>query len=264
MLTTVMRDSQVGDAWIKEMCEANPVQWVRTDKGEQTANLLSGPVRLSFCDALMEAKPQMRSDPNSKKAFGTTMLFTPFTDFTLFWQEYYRIAAAEFASHYNAEKNQYYGLDNPFYDQGGKAKFQGYTPGLMAMCTTSQFKPSVVDTRNNPVSPEKVYPGVWAIIALNPYASGKQAPRKGPRFGLQAVVIIGDDKPLSGGGIDPRQAFAGVKVKPPVVVPQAAFGQPQLPPQAGNAMAAYPPPTQAGTLQPSPPGSNDEDLSQYQ
>ena len=241
MNTTVMRDSNVGDQWIKEACAANPVQWVKSASGENTENFLSGPVRLSFCDALLEAKPQMRSDPNSRVAFSTSMLFTPFTDFTLFYAEYNRIAMAEFSSHYDKATRQFNGLDNPFFDQGTKTKFSGYTPGLLAMNTSSNFKPAVVDSRNNPVAPDRVYPGVWAIVCLNAYASGKNTPRKGPRFGLQSVMIIGDDQPLVGGGVDPKAVFAGVSIKPPVVQPSAAFGQPVPPPPGGNGpMGLYP------------------------
>lgn len=276
MTTTVMRDSVVGDAWIREMCAANPVQLVLNDKGEPNGNLLSGPVRLTFCDALFTAKPQMRSQPNSPIKFWTGILFTPFSVLDVLWAEYYRIAASDFADCYN--NGQYYGIDNPVYDQGSKMKFQGYTPGCMALNATSNYKPPVVDIRNNPITDEsKVYPGVWAIVALNAYPSGKNTPRKGPRFGLQTVMIVGDDKPLAGGAPDPRAQFKGVNVKPPTAVPAAAFGQGvQTPGQRPGVGAFYPPPPPGGAaaafappgappppMAPPPLGTGDEDLSQF-
>jgi hypothetical protein len=243
MTTTCMRSSIVGDAWIQEMCRLNPVQRVMGENGQPNGNILTGPVRLSFCDSLFTAQRAMKSDANSRVVHATSMLFPPFTDFAIFWEEFYRIAAADFASHYDAPSGQYYGLDNPIFDQGTKLKYDGYTPGLMALNTSSQFKPPVVDMRGNPTDPSKVYPGVWAIVALNAYASGKQAPRKGPRFGLQSVMIIGDDKPISGGGaVDPKAQFANVSVRPPTTVAPAAFGQAvQTPPQGQGVAAFYPP-----------------------
>jgi hypothetical protein len=235
--TTVMRKSIVGDAWIQEMCRLNPVQRVVDDKGVPTGNILSGPVRLSFCDSLLEAAPMMKSDPKSRVGHSSAVLFTPYTDFTIFWEEYYRICASDFAGNWDQGSQQYLGLDNPIIDQGMKAKYDGYTPGLMMMNTSSQYKPPIVDWQNMPVTDaSKVHAGAWAIMSLNAYASGKGQPRKGPRFGLQTVMIVGDDTNLGGGAPDPRAQFKGVNVKPPVAVPSAAFG-------AGAPMGVPPPHT---------------------
>jgi hypothetical protein len=268
-----MRNSVVGDAWIREMCQINPVQHVLNDKGEKTGNILSGPVRLAFVETLLVAGPQMKSKPDSPLKHSATIMFTPFVDLTIFWEEYYRIAASDFADHYNKEYNQYAGLDNPIYDQGAKLKYDGFTPGCMAVNSSSNYKPPVVDIRNNPiVDPSKVYAGVWAIVSLNAYASGKNTPRKGPRFGLQTVMIVGDDTNLAGGAPDPRQQFKGVQVKAPVTVAPGAFGAPvgAPPPSAGTA-AYYPPPPAGGVpnmapaaMAPPPPGvPAEDDLSQF-
>lgn len=208
MTTTVMKNSQVGDQWIQDMSRLNPVQRVVDDKGSVTDSILSGPVRLAFTDSLFTAKPQMKKDPTSKLKHSVTMLFTPYTVFDLYWEDYYKVAASDFASHYNPEARQYYGLDNPIYDQGTKMKYPGFTPGLMAMNVSSNFKPHIVDPQGNLIVDERrVYPGVWAIVATNRYASGKQAPRKGPRFGLQTIMIIGDDAVLASGAPDPKMQF---------------------------------------------------------
>jgi hypothetical protein len=106
----------------------------------------------------------------------------------------------------------------------------------------------VVDRNNNGIiDPSRVYPGVWAIVAVNPYASGKNFARKGPRFGLQAIQLIADDTNLAGSPPDPKTLFAGVNITPPVTAPAAGFGAapPQIPGQGGQ---------QAGIAQFYPPG----------
>lgn len=286
MQTTVIRDSVVGDSWIAEMARLNPVSRIIGEDGKPNGNISTGPVRLAFCDALFTAKPKMKSDANSKVGFGATILFTPYADMAIFWEEYYRICAADFSSYYNPA-NQQYNVDNPLYDQGTKAQYGGFTTGCWATNASSNYKPPIVDMRMNPITDEsKVYPGVWAIAALNPYASGKpNKPKKGPRFGLQTLMIIGDDTPLAGGAPDPRAQFKGVSVKPPVGMPAQAFGQnTQQPPGAPPANTYYPPgghlppqmpqgmapPPGGGVpaytpayLPPPPPGNGDEDLSAF-
>jgi len=281
--STCIRDSIVGDAWIQEMCRINPVQRVIGEDGKPTGAILTGPVRLAFV-ALLQPEKKMKKDPNSATGFFTTLLWTPYSDLSIFWEEYYRVCAADFAQFYNATTQQYY-VDNPIFDQGSKANYSGYTPGCWATNVSSQFKPPVVDMRGNPITDQsKVYPGVWAVVAVNAYASGKNSPRKGPRFGLSTVMIVGDDTPLAGGAADPRTTFKGVQVKPSAVAPTAAFAQagatppmggpgaPYYPPSGiaappGFAPGAAPPPGQVaayvpGHMPPPPPGSgNDEDLS---
>lgn len=228
MTTTIMKDSEVGDAWIREMMANNPPQMVIDPAtGLPNGNILTGPVRLAFCDSLFEAKPQMRSDVNSKLKHMSTVLFPPETDLQVFWDEYWRIAAQDFANLWVPAAGEYVGMDNPITDQKFKAKYSGFTPGAMCMVVSSNYKPAIVDYRGNPIIDEsKIYAGCWAILAVNAYASGKAAPRKGPRFGLQQIMFIADDTKLAvGGQADPKQTFGGVKVKPPAGAPAAAFGQ---------------------------------------
>jgi hypothetical protein len=155
-----------------------------------------------------------------------------------------------FPDFYNPHMNGYAGLENPFHDCATKAhKFQGYTPGLTFINHTSKFKPGIVDAMKNPVvDPSKVYPGVWAILVVNAYGYGKSPPqpKKGVSFGLQAVMIIGDDQNLAGGGIDPREAFKGVNVKPPMVNPATLAGM--VPP----GQAPVGPPVTPGRAMPGP------------
>lgn len=270
----VMKDSMVGDEWIKATSLANPIRMIIDEKtGKPNGNILSGPVRLAFCDPLFEAKAP--SNGGTAK-FGTMALYTPFSILDAYYAEYYRVCAEAFASYYLPDGNgggSYRGLENPFHDQADKAiKYSGFTPGLTYINHTSKYQPQIVNLQGNIITDRnKVYPGVWAILAVNAYSYGVNPPqpKKGVAFGLQQVMIIADDTKLAGGAPDPRVTFAGVNIRPPTVSPQAAFGQappPGAPPPSNPLNAPprmYAPPL--GALPPPPPATapDDEDLSQF-
>lgn len=224
-----MRDSTVGDAWIQQTCAAIPIQRVLNEQGQPTQDILTGPVRLSWCDSLFDLPAPTPKNENPKH--GTAILFPPevfngqkVVDFSLFYEDYYKVCGSSFAEYYDAGTQQYYGLHSPFRQQSDKLKFGGYTPGAIFMTVSSKFKPSIVDVRGNPiVDKSKVYPGVWACLSVNAYPNTDNRTR-GVRFGLQNIMIIGDDKPLSGGGQDPSQTFKGIagKVAAPIVRPDIA------------------------------------------
>lgn len=238
MTTTCVRNSIVGDQWIYQTAQQVPIQHVIGDDGNPTGDILTGPVRLAF-DNLFDLPQPTKDMPNPK--FGASILFTPYADFTLLYNEYYAVCAREFADHYDANSGQYYGLYSPFRDQGEKLKFGGFTPGCVFMSCTSKYKPPVVDARGNPiVDKSKVYPGVWAICGISAYAF-KDPRKKGVAFGLQSVMIIGDDEKFGGGAPDPNKTFAAAKgVAAPIVRPDLSrmpTGQPGAPgaPQPGPA-----------------------------
>lgn len=239
MTTTVMRNSRVGDAWIQEMARLNPTQWVVGADGQRNGNITLF-ARLAWTDALFTAKAGVKNPaPGAALKYYTTLLLTPWTDMTILWEEYNRICAADFQQFFNG---QYYAVDNPIRPCAEKPNMGGYTPGLFFTNVSSNFKPPIVDAGGNPiVDPQRVYPGVWAIAAVNAYASGKGQPKKGPRFGLQTIMIVGDDENLGGAAPDPQQMFRGVKVQPPAVQPGQQFGQQVMgaPPPAGGVGAFY-------------------------
>jgi hypothetical protein len=242
MTTTVMRDSIVGDDWIARTAQAVPIQKVIDPETQQpTGDFLTGPVRLMFPTLFHLPQPTEKS-PNPK--YGATLLFTPYADFTLFYEEYYTIAGREFPDAYNASTGQYYGLHSPFRDQGEKAKFNGFTPGCTFVNASTQFKPPIVDAQSNPVLDEsRAYPGVWAVCAVNMYAF-KDPRKKGISFGLQSVMLIGDDQQAGGGGADPNTMFGGVKgaIQAPTVTAAHMQGMPQgAQPPAAPGMPAPPP-----------------------
>lgn len=255
MTTTIIRDSIVGDQWIQQTAAAVPVQRVIDQKtGQPTGDILTGPVRLAF-DTLFKL-PQPTAQIQNPK-YGASLLFTPLADFRIFYEEYNNVCQREFADHYNAQTGQYYGLHSPFRDQAEKMKFGGFTAGCVFMTCTSKFKPGVVDTMGNPVLDEsKVYPGVWAICSVSPYAF-KDPRKKGVAFGLQSVMLIGDDTKFGGGAPDPNTTFGGVKgaIQRPVInpgalahMPQGSQAQAPGAPQAGGFM----PPPAGGTYAPQP------------
>jgi len=230
---TLMANSAVGDEWIRRACAENPT------KKDDAGYIVSGPVRLAFCDTLFEPKAPM-GNPNATPKFSVCALYSPFVDMNVYLQEYYRLAGETFREYYNPHLNQYTGLENPFHDCALKAhKFEGFTPGLYFMNHTSKFKPSIVDTLKKPIEDKsRVYPGVWALIAVNAYPYGKSPPqpKKGISFGLQSVMIIENDTNLSGGGVDPAQVFRDVKVQPPKINPGAFAGLVPPPPNGGPRM----------------------------
>lgn len=251
--TTIVKDSEVGDAWIQQMMAANPPGFViDPTTGQPNGNITTGLVRVAFCDSLFVAKPQMRTNPQAQQGEPTlkhscAFLFPPGVNMSVFQQEWDRIAATDFRECWNGA--MWAGIDPPFRQQAEKVQFQGFTPGGYFMNCSSKYKPPIVDARMNPIVDQtKVYAGVWAIAAVNAYASGKGTPKKGPRFGLQTIMIVADDKNLEGGAADPRAMFAGAKVTPPAAPVAAAFG-------AGAPLAPPPAPSLYGSM-PQHPGTH--------
>lgn len=236
MTTTVVRDSIVGDAWIQQASAQVPVQRVIDPKtGQATGDILTGPVRL--CYPFLDKLPQKRQGNTSDPKYGSNILFTPYSDMKIFTEEYYKWCGQHFPEYYDAASGQYYGLHSPFRDQGEKVRKGGYTPGCTFFNSTSQFKPPVVDSRGNHIVDfTKVYPGVWAICALRPYVFGKnpKQPKFGIAFGLQSVMLIGDDTKLGTAAPDASQHYHGVNVAAPIARPNIAG----MPPGGAPAPAA--------------------------
>lgn len=247
-----MRDSIVGDNWIYQTAQAVPIQRVIDEAtGQLTGDILSGPVRLAFDDlfTLPQPTPTMQ---NPK--FGATLLFSPYADFTILYEEYNAVCAREFPEYYDAHTGQYNGLHSPFRDQREKTKFGGFTPGCIFITSTSKFKPPVIDARFNPiVDPSKVYPGVWAICGINAYAY-KDPRKKGVAFGLQSVMIIGDDTKFGGGAPDPTKTMAAARgIAAPIVRPDVAKGMPMgAQPQPGAHIPGYTQPSAQPPHHPAP------------
>lgn len=237
MTTTIMRDSIVGDAWIQQTMQANPIRPVLDETGKHNGNYTTGPVRLSWLriDELPAPLPGKK-----ELKYEATALFPPGANFQALYDAYYAVCAREFPDHYDAATGQYSGLHSPFRAQAEKLKYQGYTPGCTFIKFSSKFKPPIYDPRYNIiVDKTKWYPGVWAILAVNAFAYGKvpipgEATKKGVGFGIQQIMIIADDTKFGNGAPDPKKTFAGVNVTSPIVRPNMGA----LPP--GQQPAAVP------------------------
>lgn len=255
MTTTIVRDSIVGDAWIQQTAAAVPIQPCLGEDGQPNGDWLTGPVRLSWPD-LFQLPPA--TDKNQNPKYGAMLMFTPLADFTPLYQLYNQKCGEWFPEHYDAGTGQYLGLKSPFRDQAEKVRHGGATPGAVFMTCNSKFKPSVVDMNNNPIVDEsKVYPGVWAICSINAWKN-THAANKGVRFGLQSVMLIGDDTPLGGGAPDTGKTFGGVRgaiSAPALTAPPAMPGGAQppagtpafVPPAGGTASAPFGAPAVPGT-----------------
>ena len=218
--TTIMRDSEIGDAWIRQVCAENPPKLVLDASGNPTGNVLSGPVRASFVN-LFEKSKSMEEGKEGK--YQITILFPP-TDISVIRNEYIRMADLRFQE--NKANGIFHGIHNPLRDAAEKMHFGGYTPGCFGLNATSQFQPPVVDAKMTPLTdPNKVYSGCWVLVSMNAYSFAVPK-KKGVSFGLQSVMFLADDTRLAGGAVDPQTQFGGVKVMAPPVNPEAKFGKP--------------------------------------
>lgn len=218
----VPKDSRQSLDWIQRACQQNPIQKIFDEKGQFTGNYSTGPVRLSFPNLFKKSKPKGAT----RETFNVAVLFPPMVDKSLLDQAVTEAAMAKFPNNMTAAGFVWYGLNSPFHDQAEKTmQYQGYTPGAIYFNSSSEFKPRIVDPNMNDIIEEsRVYPGVWAILAVNTYSYDNM--KKGVSLGLQSVMIIADDTNIGGGGqVDPRKAFAGVKLDPTVNV-AAGFGVP--------------------------------------
>jgi len=209
-MTQLAKDSTLDPRWLAEQMRVNPPRLLAN------GNIFSGPVRLAFPNLFKAraAQGQLGQGQSGVEKFGAALLFPLQTDMTLFSQSWTKAAREAFPKNWDAQGNPV-GLHLPFHDQKEKSlgvkPLAGYTPGAITFSVTSQFKPQVVDINMNPIVDEaRVYPGVWAFVAMNVYKYGPPQPKTGIAFGLQSVMIIADDQKLGGGGSDPRKDFANI------------------------------------------------------
>ena len=206
------------DDWIKRALAQNPCAPVTKD-GVATGDYRTCPVRLSFPWLFKASKP---IPPNTEGKFGASLLFWPGADLTVL-----KLAAAETAKAKWPKAGTPEGpkLKTPFLTQDEDCeRYIGYQPGGVLIRGTASKAMPVVDQNLAPIVEEaKVYPGVWAICTLRPFAYAKGV-NNGVSFGLQAVMIIADDQNIGGtGSADPNTAFAGVKIEANLN-PSALFG----------------------------------------
>lgn len=235
----VPRDSKMTLDWVQKVCTMNPVKkLLDPTTGQFVGNYSTGPVRLAWTKDLQTPK---KTD-DGKDRWSCTVLFPPGVDLSILVQASNEVALATWPENMTAAGFNWAGLQSPWSDQMAKAsQYKGYTPGAWMFNTSTYFQPRIVDVNMNDIVDDKrLYAGVWAILAVNcyPYGNVKRAgpTKKGVGFGLQSTVLIADDEPFGGAGLDPRAAFKGINIDKGAS-PAAMFSAttPIMPPVGGVA-----------------------------
>ena len=248
-MTNSMNNSHVGDAWIYQTLQQVPIQpVVNTETGQPTGDYLTGPVRICF-ETLFELPPP--SAKNENPSYGATILFTPWHDLSILRQAWHDATLRAFPESFIQQTGQFSGVHTPFHDQADKIKYSGFTPGCVYLNVTSKYQPWVGNAQKQPVGPDRAYAGAWAIATINVYDFNNKT--KGCKFGLQSLMIIGDDEKLGGKGPDPEQSFKAAQgIAPPPGT--AAMVQGGMPPSQAPAAPPYmPAPPPGGTYAAAPP-----------
>lgn len=229
-ITQCMRDSIVGDEWIKEASALNPV----TPLGDGV--FLSGLVRLGYVSLFKPSKYKgggggpapaaAQSQQPGDGKYQATLMFTPFSNVQLIEAEAVKLGAAAFPSCYSG--GRLFGVPIPLRDQGERANKAGFTAGLKFLTASSSSKPIVYDrppsqTLVTEAESWKAYSGMWAVVHFRLYV-----PKGWQRVacGLNAVTLFADDTKLGeGGGPNEealRQQMSGIRAATPIAVPNMA------------------------------------------
>lgn len=215
--------------WISRVWQDNPCRL------QKNGNILTGPVRLAFCNVLEPGK----NKDGSEKGYGVVLLFPDLGLIggpeALAVLQNARLGLikekmpAALANEALRKK-----LHNPFKDQGDfvdtkstdGSLYEGFVAGRPAISANSRTsKPMVTDANLSPViDKSEVFSGCWALVALNPGWIGRDD-KKGPTFYLNGVMVIAKDQSLGGvgGPGNAKDLFEGVKIDG-AVDPAAMFG----------------------------------------
>lgn len=227
--------TNMDDAWISRALAQLPCYAFPADH-PSAGSVRTCPVRLSFCHLFT---PQAAMEKGRPPKFVTSCLFPYGADLTPLKELATTAAYDKWPLLGQPGQIQVAQLHAPFKDQGEKAQWDGYLPGRPFITASSERRPPVVDQRGAPiVQPDKVYPGVWALVTVRPFAYETRhhetgaVLKRGVSFGLQSVMLLVDDKELGGGGGDPAAEFAGINIEglAPSMDPQAMFGAPAAQP----------------------------------
>ena len=153
-------------------------------------SLVTPPVRLAF-PALFEPKPVAKGNPQKK--YQAVLLIPPSVDLKPFLEA---CKATMIEKWGKVEKVK--AANNPIKKCEDK-ELDGYEPGWHYINVKSNYMPTVVDQRRQPIlDPEQVYAGCWVRVAINAFAWNHDQGGKGVSFGLNAVQFIRDDTRLDG------------------------------------------------------------------
>ena len=216
-----MNHSKMTDEWIAAALEANPIRIA------PNGNIITCPVRLQFAGIFEPMKPMQDDDnPNREPKYVCTPLFPPAALAgieSVIKPKLLALAKATHEDRFDSD-GEPINLHFPFRKQGEKLDQQGFTAGGLFCNVSSKFKPSIVDAAMNDLNDaSRIYNGVWAILALNPYSFSTKL-KRGVSLGLQMVMVFADDQKLVSKKADPKATFAGVKKIDAAFSADAAFG----------------------------------------
>jgi hypothetical protein len=228
-----MRDSAKSAEWVARVVAENPIQKVLDDNGQWAGNIRTCPVRLSFFNNSLHTAVAGKNDDGTDKTptFEVQALFPPCANDQItqvLLPLLYDRVRQDFPQNIGPD-GSIFGIKTPLRRQEERQQYGGFTPGGFFLRATTQYKPPVVDSANNPiVDQNRAYPGVWGIISINLFKYAMKV-NKGVSFGLQAVMIVADDNKLGGGAVDAKAQFAGVKIDASFDAAKV-FGAPTAPP----------------------------------
>ncbi len=205
--------------WIARVIAANP--WTPTTAG----CLRTPPLRIGF-PHVDKAQKSDNDEGESKEKYSVAALLQPGSDDVPLRQLCAQLGQEKWGDLF-ASYAQSSTFHKPFKDQGEKSQYEGFVPGLPYFSANGERKPAFV-TQNMSPYVGRIYPGLWAFLEVRPFTferRNKQGSvvKRGIGVGLQSLMFIADDVEWGGGGSDPTQAFAGVKIDANVN-PSAAFG----------------------------------------
>ena len=210
---SIMKDSNVDDAWLREVMTKNPPRLL------ENGRIFTGPVRLGYA-ALFKPDAKTNDDGKVREDFQATFLFPLGTNMQVFQDTWTERARAKFAEYF-APDGSAVGLHSPFHDQKEKAfgskPRPGYVPGAIFMYCSSQYKPNIFDANKQVITDERrIYSGCWVYGVVRPYTYGEKrdAKKRGVGFGLDTLMFLLDDEKLFGGagGTDADTAFGHVSI----------------------------------------------------
>jgi hypothetical protein len=165
-----------------------------------SGNLRTCPVRLSY-PHLFKAHVGKKFAGQAEPKFQATLLFPKGADISTLENAAKATAIEEWGPKWQSLK-----VKLPFLDQGAEGPGQaGYTPGAALIRCTSSQRPGVKLRDMADAGEADVYPGVWALVTVRPFASDYGTKRVS--LGLQNVMILANDDRLGGGGARAEEDF---------------------------------------------------------
>src|SRR5262245_56172012 len=164
--------------------------------------------RLSFPNTFQAKQIMGQGDPK----FEVTCLFEKGADLTALQKAIIACATERWGDKALADLKAGK-IHQPFRDQGEKEHLEGYVAGAKFFPARTKLKPFICDHRLAPITdPEQVYPGRYAIAAVNAFAWTHPMKGRGVSFGLIGLQLLEHAPRFGGGGYKPSDVFEPVEI----------------------------------------------------